>query len=880
MNTSSRPTADPDAPSWSYQTTRFGLEDLAALLFWTSAVIVYFWDVVTLNEALFYFDVTEINYPYRHYLAEQLRTGQFSRWMPGLYCGFPLFSESQAGYLHPLKYLFYPWLPTWQALNLDTVASVWLAGLGTFGWLRRHVGSLGALTGAILFGFGGFTWAHIVHTSMTNALASVPFALWALEASWARGRLRPLAVGGFAVACQVFSGHLQDTLLTCLVLGIYGTFKLITERTWAARRFVVLSTGLLVLLAGTLSAVQWVPSLELLERSPRAEGLTYDELTYGSWHPELLPTAVLREAYGTRAKDTDWMDGYYPYHEMNTYLGLVGLTLALVGASAVRDRWAAGWIVLAVVAGLFMLGRYTWLFDQMNHVPIIGSSRIPVRYHLWLTIAVAALAALGVDRLARVDCGRVRLRIPLLFACVLLGLALSIALAIYQPAMADTSTWNTPYHRDRFTWLSDELLVGGIRTVVILAGGWLAAARAGSASTPRTRHAWACLLPLIVTVDLLGAHWRDVPSIDPNYWIVPPDSVLAIQSDIEQRVDIGDVKDSEGFDLIPYRIFGVPRYSAGEPGYASESKDFFVVRDPLGWSLPPVWGLNSSSGITPMFPERMKLYTDATHGTASAFQIEGVTHLLSGYEPKDGAVFGIGSVAGASTIYRNPKAMPRFRLLDGPIYAEDARSAQSAVVALGASIRDRLVVEDPNRPIAESVGGPVEGQIMVLEDQPERLDIQVEVDRPAYLTIADAYDPGWSAWLDGEPIPIRPAWIAFRAILIPEGSHRLELTYEPAGFRLGLVISGFGALGTLLVVAWPVRIVDLRPTHDRLGWPRLWPGIPIVLAALVILTSLVSYDPETGTQLQARWRSSWHPFTWGAGIDAMRQQNEGEVPRV
>ena len=44
-----------------------------------------------------------------------------------------LFSESQAGYLHPLKFVFYPWMATWKALNLDTVASVWLTGLGTYG---------------------------------------------------------------------------------------------------------------------------------------------------------------------------------------------------------------------------------------------------------------------------------------------------------------------------------------------------------------------------------------------------------------------------------------------------------------------------------------------------------------------------------------------------------------------------------------------------------------------------------------------------------------------------------------------------------------------------------------------------------------------------
>ena len=108
----------------------------------------------------------------------------------------PLFSESQAGYLHPLKYLLYPWMETWKAFNLDTVLSVWLTGLGTYGWLRRHVRPAAALTGAALFGLGGFTWAHLVHTSMINALASVPLVVWGLEWSWESGRWRGVVLGG------------------------------------------------------------------------------------------------------------------------------------------------------------------------------------------------------------------------------------------------------------------------------------------------------------------------------------------------------------------------------------------------------------------------------------------------------------------------------------------------------------------------------------------------------------------------------------------------------------------------------------------------------------------------------------------------------------
>src|SRR3954452_1134386 len=198
--------------------------------------------------------------------------------------------------------------------------------------MRRHVRPAGALTGAALFGLGGYTWAHLVHTSMINALASVPFVIWGLEWSWETGRWRGMVIGGFALACQVFAGHLQDVLLTSGIVGLYGLYRVATEPAgrgpWRLLEMAVALVGLGVL----LSAVQWVPSKELLDRSPRAGGLSYQELTYASWHPELIPTLVMREAYGTRARDTAWMNGFYPYHEMNVYLGLIGLCLAAIGA--------------------------------------------------------------------------------------------------------------------------------------------------------------------------------------------------------------------------------------------------------------------------------------------------------------------------------------------------------------------------------------------------------------------------------------------------------------------------------------------------------------------------------------------------------------------
>ena len=243
---------------------------------------------------------------------------------------------------------------------------------------------------------------------MINALISVPLAVWALESAWTSGRLRAVGLGALALACQIFAGHLQDVIFTSGALGLYALYRAATTRGTVGRMRAIGLTGVMFALGALLSAVQWMPSAELLNRTHRSGGLSWDDMTYGSWHPELLPTLLVREAYGTRARDTDWMDGFYPYHEMNIYMGLVGLGLAVVGAAAYRDRWVGFWLLLAALGAVLMLGRFTVLFDLMPYIPIVGSGRIPVRYHLWVVLAVSALAAVGVDRLARA--GTVRLK--------------------------------------------------------------------------------------------------------------------------------------------------------------------------------------------------------------------------------------------------------------------------------------------------------------------------------------------------------------------------------------------------------------------------------------------------------------------------------------
>ncbi len=843
---STGPEAASNETAWTPNPPRWGWADALALAAWTLLIAAFFHELVFMKRALFYFDVTEINHPYRDFFANELKAGRFSRWHPGLYCGHPLYSESQAGYLHPFKYLLYPWLPTWKAFGLDTVLSIWLAGAGTYGWLRRHVGRAGAWAGCAIFALSGYTWAHFIHTSMINALASVPFAFWALETAWDGRRLRGVALGALALACQVFAGHLQDVILTGSALAVYGAFRALTERRWSGRAWAFGAVVLMGVVAVLLSAVQWIPSKELIDRSPRSGGLDWEDLTYGSWSPELLPAIVVREAFGTRARDTDWMDGFYPHLEMNTYVGVVGLMLAIIGLSAARNRWVAFWPVLGALGLLLMLGKYTFLMDVFPHIPFINTGRIPVRYHLWFATSTAVLAAVGVDRLARTECRSIRLKPALITLAALTIVSIAIMAWIYAPVWTEPSRWRLKYHADRYGWLRSELLWGALRTSLLAATAIVVLLKTRQSINHRTRAAASIAICALIAVDLLGAHSVDVPTVDPAYWSTTP----ATARWLKQQPNLG-------------RIFGEHALASGEPGYASEPINLLAARELLAWSLPPVWGLSSTAGETPIIPRRRLRFT-AHEDVVARFDVEGLSHVLAASSTAEKRL-GPGTRVGNVTIHSNAGHLPRARLLGKPAYARDEQHASALMKSLNEEIRDRIIVEDPDRPLREDA--EVSGSAQITVDMPERLDVDVSAQTPAYLFLADSFDPGWTATVDGAPAPIRPAYAAFRAVLVPAGRHRVQFRYEPAGFRLGLAVTGIGVLVWLLLMGpWPVP--RLRPASDQLDWPARWLWAIPALMTLVLAGSLVRFTP--GPALQERWKNSVHRFTWGAGLEAMR----------
>lgn len=64
----------------------------------------------------------------------------------------------------------------------------------------------------------------------------------------------------------------------------------------------------------------------------------------------------------------------------------------------------------------------------------------------------------------------------------------------------------------------------------------------------------------------------------------------------------------------------------------------------------------------------------------------------------------------------------------------------------------------------------------------------------AFVMISTPFDEGWKVTVDGEPVTIYKGLDTFLGFYLPDGSHRIEMQYEPSGLKEGMAVTGLALL--------------------------------------------------------------------------------------
>ncbi|MCL6647933.1 MAG: YfhO family protein [Chloroflexi bacterium] len=389
--------------------------DLLVVLALASATVAAFWQLVLPGRIMAGYDLVTYFYPYREVVNAALREGRLPLWNPWLFLGVPLLANIQTAVLYPFTWLTIT-LPAPQAISVQTVLHVFLAGLGMYAFCRLSVGldRLAALVGGLVFMLSGFLAGQTGHPNQLAASAWLPIIFVLFEQACRRKSVPLVLLAGAALAIQFLAGHTQESYLTLVALGLFTGLQLLlgTQRALflglpsprGVRAHLALTTRLLgrwtteivfitlafvavVALGLGLAAVQLLPTLELSGESIRAGGLSFKEATSFSLRPWELLRALL--------------PGYLenPFSEYIAYVGILPLGLALVALGVrLRHPYTIACLVLAVLALFFALGSFNPFAPTLYRFwPGLNLFRVPARWLFLYTFAVATLAAIGMS---------------------------------------------------------------------------------------------------------------------------------------------------------------------------------------------------------------------------------------------------------------------------------------------------------------------------------------------------------------------------------------------------------------------------------------------------------------------------------------------------
>lgn len=180
----------------------------------------------------------------------------------------------------------------------------------------------------------------------------------------------------------------------------------------------------------------------------------------------------------------------------------------------------------------------------------------------------------------------------------------------------------------------------------------------------------------------------------------------------------------------------------------------------------------------------LKIQYQSSHGAT----IKTSFHEISSETSTLGKTYRVGATRGKDGVMAIP--MPDYKKLRAALKVE--------LSTPGASFRF-------SRAYVDYDSSDEDGHINIVERKPNSVEVILsDLPGPRVLTFVDAYYPGWKAYVDEEEVPILLANDAFKAIVVPEGTHRVRFSFSSTPALLGIIVSGMTVLSVVLVFLWAV----------------------------------------------------------------------------
>jgi hypothetical protein len=153
----------------------------------------------------------------------------------------------------------------------------------------------------------------------------------------------------------------------------------------------------------------------------------------------------------------------------------------------------------------------------------------------------------------------------------------------------------------------------------------------------------------------------------------------------------------------------------------------------------------------------------------------------------------------------NPNALPRAFV---PRRTELASDPTERLRKLGSAEFEPREVAYIEKPL--NLPASCRGTAAITSETSTGVMLDVQMETAGVVVLADQWNEGWRAFLDGRPVPILRTNHVLKGVAVPVGRSRLEFRYSPASFTWGLSLA---ALALLCLMGW-AAVIMFRAKHS------------------------------------------------------------------
>ncbi|MDE2579834.1 MAG: hypothetical protein KGL46_13610 [Hyphomicrobiales bacterium] len=697
-------------------------------------------------------------YPQFVFLSRALHSGQQPFWTPNVFDGWPQIADPQSLIFSPFYFLA-ALLVDKPGMRLHDAILFGMLAMGAIALMLygrdRGWRPVAALAAALAFTFGGSAWWRIQHVGQVMSLAWFPLALFCLSRALDR---RSLLWGAFAGVASAFMVVGRDQIAWFQIYLLAGFILVrLTARgeIWRNLRGALgpLFIALVVGVALVAAPVAFTAALAMDSNRP---SLIYSEVVKASLHPASLLTFVAPNFYGVSGPLSQFWGPPSPTWPQahlflarnmgEVYIGALPL-VALIGAHIWRsDRDTKYFAVAATVLLIYALGLYTPGFAFLFHLPGADLWRRPADATFDICALLALIAGSGVDRIAR---GAVRFHTLPVVAALAALIAACVALAQWKDHLAQAAP--------------------ALAMAAVFLGLSVALLRA----LPRLRAPAALVLTgaLLCADFLAGAGPNESTALPTrDYAMLKPDSDDPTIAFLRERLKQSSAPDRR--DRIEFAGVGFDWPNAS----LAQDFDNHLGYNPLRLSL---FEALTNAGDHVATPDQRVFSKAFPSYWSLAADLVGLRYIATGVpletiDPKARrSAFTLLARTKDAYIYENPRALPRVM-----VATEVAESDFNDILQTGnwqpVDFRRIVLLQQKGdaRPRAA-------GKARILSYENTRVVVDAEAPEGGWLVLTDIYHPWWTCQVDGVAQPVLRANVAFRAVALSPGKHRVVFAFKP-----------------------------------------------------------------------------------------------------